>query len=450
MRIKSLELKNFRCYSDFQVDFCLDEEGTGGLTLFVAENGEGKTSILDAINIAWGTFIGAMPKTRGAGFKKEDIRVSYDSGQLVETGRPELKATFTDFDLGYSKGKDGVVQRTLTASEKKQTTTVKDARALTQYAKYLLARQSEGVWPILAYYGDNRLWSGVKFTSIHVSNCLSMARKNGYADATNPASGYKEFSLWFQELSFWLYTERNRRDRSDSSFDAKDLERYENFFKVVQSALDAALEPAGWGGVDWDSRNVFARNLETHEKIAVEQLSAGVRIVLGMVADVAYRCCKLNPSLGKDAALKTPGIVLIDEIELHLHPAWQQKILPILRKTFPCVQFIATTHSPQVVSSVPKESIRLLRDGKALSVDEETQGVEAQNILADVFGTYPAPENDEFVKKLRRFGELTAQGQADSDEGTQLSEELTAHYGPTYPPLARIFAAKRFASRMKN
>ncbi|MBR4750865.1 MAG: AAA family ATPase [Thermoguttaceae bacterium] len=450
MRIKSLELKNFRCFSDFRVDFCLDEGQVGGLTVFVAKNGEGKTAVLDAINIAWGTFVGAMPNSRGAGFKSGDARAVFVDGQLVETGRPELTATFADLESGFLQGLDGTVQRTLTSSEKKKTTTVKDARVLSNYAKFLLAKQEERLWPILAYYGDSRLWANIKQTRAHAKAYLSTSRKYGYADATNPSSGYKEFSLWFQSLCFWIYTERFRRDQSDPSFDADELERYETFHKVVQKALDVALEPAGWGGVDLDSKGVFARNLETREKIQVDRLSAGVRIVLGTVADIAYRCCKLNPMLGREAALKTPGIVLIDEIELHLHPVWQQKILPILRKVFPSIQFIVTTHSPQVVSSVPKESIRTLKNGKAEQIDTETQGVEAQNILCDVFGTNPAPENDEYVQKLDQYAKMQSHGLADSIEGSRLYEELNAHYGETYPPLNRIVALKRLANRLKQ
>ena len=80
-----------------------------------------------------------------------------------------------------------------------------------------------------------------------------------------------------------------------------------------------------------------------------------------MAADIAYRMARLNPDLGENVALQTPGVVLIDEVDMHLHPSWQQTVINDLTRAFPLVQFIVTTHSPQLLTSVPPESIRILR-----------------------------------------------------------------------------------------
>ena len=90
-----------------------------------------------------------------------------------------------------------------------------------------------------------------------------------------------------------------------------------------------------------------------------------------MAADLAYRMVRLNPDLGAMAALETPGIVLIDEVDMHLHPSWQQAVVYDVRKAFPNVQFIVTTHSPQVLSTVPAEAIRILRwDNNLINIDK--------------------------------------------------------------------------------
>jgi len=92
----------------------------------------------------------------------------------------------------------------------------------------------------------------------------------------------------------------------------------------------------------------------------VNLLSDGQRTILAMTADIAYRAAVLNPHLGERAILETPGIVLIDEIDLHLHPNWQRKIINNLRTSFPLIQFMVTTHSPTIVQSLqPGEVINL-------------------------------------------------------------------------------------------
>ena len=89
MKIKNLHLKNFRCFEDFDIEFNTGDENHGGLTVLVAKNGEGKTAILDAINIAWGPFIGKMPNSTGAGFGKNDATVHNNQ----TTGNPCVNLT---------------------------------------------------------------------------------------------------------------------------------------------------------------------------------------------------------------------------------------------------------------------------------------------------------------------------------------------------------------------
>jgi predicted ATP-binding protein involved in virulence len=106
-------------------------------------------------------------------------------------------------------------------------------------------------------------------------------------------------------------------------------------------------------------------------------LSDGVRNMLALVADVARRAATLNPHLGADAARKTPGVVLIDEVDLHLHPRWQRRVLDDLRRTFPLVQFVATTHSPFIVQSLgPGELLTLDKPEEAAAAGVNAPGAE--------------------------------------------------------------------------
>ena len=90
------------------------------------------------------------------------------------------------------------------------------------------------------------------------------------------------------------------------------------------------------------------------QKFAMNEMSDGYKNTLSMIGDIAYRMAVLNPTLGDQVLRETPGIVLIDEIDLHLHPKWQQSILNDLNEIFPKIQFIVSSHAPAVINSVPK------------------------------------------------------------------------------------------------
>ncbi|MBP3556336.1 MAG: AAA family ATPase [Thermoguttaceae bacterium] len=460
MKITSLKLKNFRCFQDFEIDFHTNADSDGGLTVLVAKNGEGKTSILDAINIAWGTFIGATPETKGAGFKKSDATLIFSDelGEMTEAGRPELSAVFVGIPMANAlqtfEDFPVTIKRNLTASETKATTTVKDARPLADYAKMLLARQAENdVWPVVAYYGDSRLWTAAKKKPRReeVSKALAKGRKDGYAGSTNPKSDYHEFNEWFNAVSFVFRIENLKRVEEPKAFDSIAFERSRTRYECVQSALRKALEPSGWNEIDCNGvGEIYAWNKERRQAVGISKLSAGVKIVIGLVADVAHRCCKLNPHLKENALAQTPGIVLIDEIDLHLHPAWQQRILPILQEIFPKIQFIVSTHSPQVVSSVPKECVRVIKESAVWLCDSQTRGVESQNILFEVFGTEAAPEEDDYVKLLKKYENMEALDEADSLEGQEIYSKLKAHFGEEYSLLKKIQIHKDFIARQKQ
>lgn len=138
-------------------------------------------------------------------------------------------------------------------------------------------------------------------------------------------------------------------------------------------------------------------------RMPVGMLSDGYRSTLGMVADIAYRMALLNPALGGRVVNETPGVVLIDEVDLHLHPLWQARVLGDLRDIFPRVQFIVTTHAPTVVSSVEARCVRVLGNGgtAAQSPGAEVYGSDTGRVLVSVMG---APERPREVQE--KFDEV--------------------------------------------
>jgi predicted ATP-binding protein involved in virulence len=136
-----------------------------------------------------------------------------------------------------------------------------------------------------------------------------------------------------------------------------------------------------------------------------------------MVADIAYRCLKLNPHLGKDAVKETPGIVLIDELDLHLHPNWQRRIVDDLKNTFPNIQFVATTHSPFIIQSLREEELRNL-DSKIIS-QKNPKDIPINKVITDIMDV-ESIKSDDFEKRY-----TDAKSQLEKIENARPDKKLT-------------------------
>jgi predicted ATP-binding protein involved in virulence len=170
-------------------------------------------------------------------------------------------------------------------------------------------------------------------------------------------------------------------------------------------------------------------------------------VTLGLVMDLARRMAQANSSLSAGGhhivnPLDLPAIVLIDEVDLHLHPKWQQIILTDLMRTFSSVQFIVTTHSPQVLSTVRRENIRVISQdvaGKALAVPPiaMTYGEPSGDVMHSVMQVDPQPPVIE-REALQRLTEWVDQGQFGTADARRLQQELTTKLGEQHPQLQRL------------
>jgi predicted ATP-binding protein involved in virulence len=143
------------------------------------------------------------------------------------------------------------------------------------------------------------------------------------------------------------------------------------------------------------------------------------------VAEIAWKAAILNPHLGADAAKKTPGIVLIDEVDLHLHPRWQHRVLRDLRTTFPEMQFIVTTHSPQIISTAEAGWLRILDGGEEPRLVEHVQGWDSNAVLEQIMGAHHRPP--ETQEKLNAL--FTAIAEEDFPKAKALLDQLERQMG---------------------
>lgn len=417
--IDRLELTDFRLFNDLMIEF--DEE----LTVLVANNGDGKTAVLEAIAVALAPFFDKRGIGEPSGFSwgADDIRRVFTADQRME---PMASATVAA-DLVVAGRR--LRSTTRIGDLKGQSTELMDLgyKLRNQVAQHAAGKQVEPpLLPLFAYYPVNRAWGTTAAPPRRKADSTPNARTRGYAGALAGSAGFRAFTDWFR--GFAVETEKEARG------DAISERRLPALMMLVQRAIAFVLQPTRWAILEWDLHEDRAMlRHPTHGTLPVDVLSAGLRTMVGLAGDLSRRAILLNPHL-ETKACDVPGIVLIDEIDMHLHPEWQQVIIERLRAAFPRVQFVVTTHSPQVLSTVRRQCIRIIEEGSGADwlvrrPDEQTEGVASALVLASVMGVDATPDN-EHVRRLREYGSLIGAGHADRDDARALRDLLDAHFGP--------------------
>jgi predicted ATP-binding protein involved in virulence len=433
MRIKSLELENYRCFEKFSIDF--DEK----LTVIVAENGVGKSSVLDALAVALSPFVGGFDSGINKGFRRSDAKLKITDSQSSSLMK-DMESIYPVIVQAKAiiESEEYIWKRALSNNKKGSKTTVKDAKNIKDYGKKLqdLVRENREVdLPIVSFYGTDRLWNSKTFTNTNKgTSSNSQSRLWGYNRALEHASTYKAFHDWFIAESKAEYDLLIEQIQSNSMTTIQPIEESKSLASI-REAVNICLEVSQWNNIRYNSK--FKTITVTHPEqgtMPVSRLSDGVRSMLAMTADIAYRCTKLNPHL-ENAPKETKGIVKIDEVDLHLHPRWQQVVIPNLQKAFPKIQFIITTHSPQVLSSIKNEAIRIISDSQVYAAPLGTEGAEASRILKRVFGVELRAQNNSITIKLNRYLDLVYDDQWECNEALVLRKELENLFSGEEPAL---------------
>jgi len=431
VKLTKLRLQNYRCYQNFEID--LHEK----LTVLIAPNGFGKTTLLDAARVALWPFVKGFDlgsqTGKSATIQNTDVRLALLSEGNMEPQLPCIIKACGDWSSS-ERDCSWTQQR---ISMKKSTNTTGDvgSRALTGYGKELeelVRRDQQVTLPLLSYLGTSRLWFEGRFTSVAAEATLDKSeysRTSGYLNCLSYSSSFKTFTAWFG----WIY--RSYREEQltalerNSELSSKGL-RFSQIIEAIKASINTLIEaPTGWRDLEYSASH--QQQLVMHHPVQgvmpVDMLSDGLRNAIAMVADLAFRACKLNPHFGERAPLETPGIALIDEVDMFLHPQWQQTILASLQSAFPEIQFIVTTHSPQVLSTVRRESIRVVEQTEsglgAVMPEFSPLAHESGDALAKIMGTHREPPLP-IQEQIRHFEQLVRAGQESSDLAKALRDEL--------------------------
>lgn len=442
MKLERLHLKNFRCFDELSIEF------GKRLTVIIAENGAGKTAILDAIAIGFGRYLTKLPGVTGRTTKETDLRVAQG-----ERREPFMMLAWeartregTPIVWAGGRKRDGAVSALAIKkllSDEQESLLGSGLKELDEFTLDLVQADAENrayFLPVIAYYGTNRaIREEVQRRRGFKKN---FSRFDALSGALEPDSRFRSAFEWFNAME-----DAERRERETH----RDFDYQHPELQAVRAAI-VRLLPVGFSKPRTEIRPLrFVIDQLTPDgttrTLRITQLSDGYRVVLGLTMDFARRMAQANSRMAADGMqimnpLDLPAIALIDEVDLHLHPSWQQRVLTDLMQTFSNTQFIITTHSPQVLSTVKRENIRVIgpdASGKIIAAPPlaMTYGEPSGDVLQSVMMVDPQPPVSEKAD-LQRLTEWVDQGNDQSAEATQLMQSLIAALGEQHPQLQRL------------
>ena len=442
MKLERIHLRNFRCFNELTVEF--DPK----LTVIIAENGAGKTAILDAIAIGFGRYLTKLPGVSGRTTKDTDIRINEKERRESFMMLAWEARSRDDQPVVWSGGRtrDGAVKATAiknALSDKYESLLKQGLKQIDEFTLNLVQAEADNTpyfLPVIAYYGTNRaIREEVQRRRGFKKN---FSRFDALAGALEPDSRFRAAFEWFSAMED--QERREKESRRDFDFRLAELE-------LVRNAIVRML-PEGFSNPRTEIRPlrfVIDRLMQdgVTRTLRISQLSDGYRVVLGLAMDLARRMAQANSQLAVNGMqimnpLDLPAIALIDEVDLHLHPEWQQHVMVDLTRTFPGTQFIVTTHSPQVITTVDAKCIRVLgatldeqtgyRKTVVNQIDQQTLGVASSEVLAEVMGIDPIPDVIQ-AQQLSQYRAMIQQNLHESEEGNAQRNQLEAHFGKEHP-----------------
>ena len=398
MIIRSLNYVNYKGLETGTIDF------DSHLTVVVGKNGSGKSSVLQIVAIAVSWIVARIKSEKGIGQYIDELSVTngHQNSQII--------AEFDEF------GKVSIPNKVKSGLPKRFTIDLNGLRSYSNNIREQLeATGMKSSVPVFAYYGVKR---AVIDIPLRIRNTEEHMLET-YRDCLNGAAKFRDFFMWFRNQED---LENEVRLDYEGNYSSRELSA---FLRAMQTFMP-----------DYANVRVRRKPLRMTVKkdgteLNVAQLSDGEKIYLALIGDLCRRLVLANPTL--EDPLKGKGIILIDEVDLHLHPKWQGEIVERLNKVFVNLQFIITTHSPQVINRVATDRLRLLDNGKVYMADYG-YGMPTEVVLKDIMGV-ESELPKEVVDIINEIYKALAEGEA---ERAQLFMNQLETKVPNHPELSRI------------
>jgi predicted ATP-binding protein involved in virulence len=441
MRLDKIHLKNYRAHADLEVAF------NPHFNVLVGVNGSGKTSLLRGVCDAFSMiFLGpnVNVKTQTSLNEKEGARLSIN----IENGRFRFEPQYpveiklegvwsTNKKFSYSMSTENQIQ----LSNAPHSPIVEWCNPSPKQDKNEILLTQDNILPIVGFYRADRAWQ--------ISNNDSVSAVSQKESRLDAYAQYWDASSVSLPLQNWVIKRCIARFQI-SSKTKKSFDEIVDELALVNIALQCALDDVKGLSFDIDQSSLLMEWLPSQENntapepTSFENLSDGQRSMIFLIVDIARRMCLLNPQLGQKVTLKTPGVILIDELDLHLHPEWQQRIVKGLKQAFPAVQFIVASHSPQIIRELrPKEIILLQPEGTDTDHPKASYGLDSSEVLTAIMG---APARAvAFQEELDKLSEHIARNELGAAK--DLLKELEPMLGTKISNIPILLGAQAFIHR---
>lgn len=375
MNLTHVSIKNFKGVKNMELDFA------PGVNLLIGDNGVGKTSVLEAITVGLAGMLKGIPGVPVKNILQSDIRFEVDEKGDASTGVRYYCPTEISCTLQTDEG-EFEWKRCREDEGGNTRTKMKDNGIIKWMQKK--SNNPNAILPLLCFQSDARVWQMRRGDFGKELKKKLNDRRCGYI-------GCLDYSLDMKGIQAWcLKMELNAFQKK------QEIREYEAFKKMVSMFMKNISDLEKMPEIYYSSQLEQMVYREENINLPVSNLSAGYQSLLWMVMNLSYRLSLLNPEYAGELQ-NMQGIVLIDEIDMHLHPKWQWNIMKALEETFPGIQFLVATHSPIVISSCKSEQMLMVAKDQEVMYLQDAYGYSVQDVLNFRQGT---TEKLQIIKEL--------------------------------------------------
>lgn len=414
MKLRQLTIANVRLFGEPEQNLHLDTEKN--IIIILGDNGSGKTTLLDTVNILLSSYTSAFPGKSMKMFSEWDVHTD-GVRKMADylTAIADIKVDGVDNYIPIKRYRAG--------SKKSPKS---DVAEIKNYGETLRERINEGKeveLPVIAYYSTGRGQIEAPERKRNFQKIFN--RWDCYDNVHEANTNFKRFFAWFD-----LMEDEERREQGH----LRDFDYKNPVLEAVRTAVERMVDNFKRPRIETRPLRFVVDQIMpdgSKKELRIEQLSDGYKIAIAMVADIAARMAEANPQ--KEYPLLTPGIILIDEIDLHLHPQWQRKILKSLHSIFPNVQFIVTTHSPSVILGALEIAQIIKAENGKFSIEETTEKYHNYDVsrllLSDLFELENV-RTDQYLELLKQRIKLAKKPEMTEEELAEkgVIDTLLANY----------------------
>lgn len=367
MILEKVHVSNFKGIEECTIE--LDKS----FNLIIGNNGSGKTSVLEAISVGLGGFIAGLEDIATKHFTQDEIRVV-----LEKQGEGSFnKRYMTPISVEcVANVENELVEWTRRKNSIRASRSTVEPRTICKKA-FKMANEKEHILPIINYQSTARMWMQ-KREPVEDVFSKKFYRTVGYVGCLQEASNIKMLMNWVRHM------EKMEWKRKETIGEYQGVKKAVcKFMKYIMDEKEMKFE--------YDDQSDELIFITKTNILPVGCLSAGYQSLIWMIFDIAYRMALLNPDMLENIS-ETPGVVLIDELDMHLHPEWQWKVIGALRETFPNVQFIAATHSPIIIASCKDVKIITINEHKNIGYNDSPYGMDVNYTLDSCQNSQILPE----------------------------------------------------------